>query len=71
MKAYICDACGRVMHEPHEVKMRLFYIETIRDTDGMLFDKRFAKRRKIELCPECFHGLYLIAKKEKNEYEQS
>lgn len=57
-KAYVCDACGLTMTDPHEENMREFYVGL--DFDGLLCP---AKRKvKVHLCDECYHALHEIAK---------
>lgn len=64
MKVYVCDACGRIMTDPHQAAMKEFYLGSYIDGDGDPITKRITKKRKVDLCSECFHGLYLLAEKE-------
>lgn len=64
MNAFVCDACGKVIKEPYEARMREFYLGRYNDDDGYPITKRITKKRKVDLCSECFHGLYLLAEKE-------
>lgn len=60
MKAYICDACGAVIADPHEADMKEFSV-LAEENGGALLPVMSVKRVKIHLCGECFHGLRLIA----------
>jgi hypothetical protein len=60
VKAYICDACGAVIEDPHEVGMKEFTVYAEVD-DGGVFPVKRIKRVRVQLCGECFHGLHLIA----------
>lgn len=60
MKAYICDACGSVIADPHEAEMKEFSV-LAEENGGALMPFTSVKRVKIHLCGECFHGLRLIA----------
>ena len=59
---YVCDSCGEMMKNPHDVKMKEFYIGCSFDLDGVypFFDSR---KVKIHLCDDCYHGLKEIVKK--------
>ncbi len=60
MKAYICDACGAVISDPHEVGMKEFSVLAEVDS-GMVLPFTSVKRVTVHLCGACFHGLHLIA----------
>ena len=60
MKAYICDACGAVIDDPHEAEMKEFSL-LVEENGGALLPFVSTKRVKIHLCGECYHGLHLIA----------
>lgn len=59
-KVYICDACGKVIENPHVQEMKEFHLE-----NNYLMDHPFKKpcevKTAIHLCKECFHSLRLIS----------
>ena len=60
-KAYVCDACGFTIENPHRAKMREFYIGM--DIDFGVASPCPRKRKiKVHLCDECYHALHEIAK---------
>jgi len=61
MKAYVCDACGITMTDPHEARMREFYVGVEFDY-GHAFPKPVKVKKKVHLCDECYHSLNEIAK---------
>ena len=67
-KAYVCDACGIAITNPHNVKMKEFYIGYSFELCGVLssFDTR---RVKVHLCDDCYHALCEIATKVKRGAE--
>lgn len=71
MKVYVCDACGRIMTDPHQAAMKEFYLSSYIDVDGDPVARRFTKKVKIDLCPDCFHTLHLIRKKEYKKDERA
>lgn len=62
MKAYVCDACGVAMTNPHEAKMREFYVGFEPFCGHMAFCNVKVKK-KVHLCDECYHSLHEIAKR--------
>ena len=67
-KEYVCNSCEEIAKNPHEVKMKEFYIGCSFETFGVFpsFDKR---KLKIHLCDNCFRGLRKIAEKAVNNNE--
>ena len=63
MKVYKCDACGKVIKDPYEEKMKEFDIVCEFDMCGV-FPRRNKNHTKVDLCEECYRGLHLIAKAE-------
>lgn len=61
-KAYVCDACGITIKDPHEAKMKEFYVGCHSELCGVFpsFDKR---RVKVHLCDDCYHALCEIAER--------
>ncbi len=57
MKAYVCDACGKAITDPHQAKMKEFFVCVT--GDGYPFDVK--QKVRIHLCHECFKGLYALA----------
>ena len=64
-KAYICDACGLTITNPHDVKMREFYVGMDFDFElGLVFPRNIKTcKSKVHLCDECFHALREIAER--------
>ena len=62
MQVYKCDSCGITIENPHEERMKEFYISVSCDSIFVIphNDKR---RGKIHLCDDCFRGLHKIAEK--------
>lgn len=63
-KAYVCDACGRTMQNPHEAKMKKFYMGTTYEFGGAFFCP-VSQKTKVHLCDDCYHALREIAEKKK------
>ena len=63
MKIYKCDACGKVIKDPYEEKMKEFDIVCEVDMCGV-FPLRNKNHTKVHLCEDCYRGLHLIAKAE-------
>ena len=55
-KAYVCDSCGKAIVDPHEVKMKEFYIAAECDVCGV-FPVNAKRMKKIHLCEKCYKGL--------------
>lgn len=60
-KVYKCDGCEVMIENPHNVKMKEFYVGTEYDS-GMAFPINSTRKVKIHLCEECFKGLKQIGK---------
>lgn len=63
MRVYQCDSCNKVISNPHNVKMKEFYLGV--DTDyfsliGIATPVARKRKIKIQLCDECYKGLNLI-----------
>jgi hypothetical protein len=61
-KVFACDACGCMVEDPYEAKMKEFYIGVSFEMDGA-FPVRRRRKEIVHLCEECYHGLQAIAKK--------
>lgn len=59
-KAYICDACGTVIEDPHSQKMREFKVNASYEY-GTVFGDPSVEHKEVHLCDSCFHALYLIS----------
>lgn len=59
-KAYICDACGTVIEDPHSQKMREFKVNASYEY-GTVVGNPSVEHKEIHLCDSCFHALYLIS----------
>lgn len=69
MKVYQCDACGKVIKDPYEEKMKEFCVVAHFDVGGVF--PEFTKRKeKVHLCEECFKGLHLIAEKKRSDSQE-
>lgn len=69
MKVYQCDCCNKVISNPHNVKMKEFYVGMM-DTDsssGIVIPFDSKRKIKIHLCDDCFKGLHVIAEKKERE----
>ena len=66
-KAYVCDACGLTIENPHRVKMKEFYVG-MDICLGVAFPRPSRRRIQVHLCDECYHALNEIAK-EKSDNE--
>ena len=63
---YVCDACGKIMKDPHEAKMKEFYVGCCFDFGGS-FPIDAVRKRKVHLCDDCFKGLNKLVDKVKGE----
>ena len=63
-KAYVCDACGLAVENPHRVKMKEFYVG-VDYADGL--PVRTKRKIKVHLCDECYHALNEIAKEKSDD----
>ena len=61
-KEYVCNSCNRIMKNPHEVKMKEFYIGCSFDFYRVL-PSLDTRKVKIHLCDKCFLELRKIAEK--------
>ena len=60
MKVYKCDSCGKTIKNPHEERMKEFYISAT--CEGIFVIPYNDKCKvKIHLCDSCFRGLHKIA----------
>ena len=60
--AYVCDACGITITNPHEAKMKEFYVGC--SYENLCVFPSFDKRKiKVHLCDDCYHALHEIAEK--------
>ena len=66
MKVYKCDACGRMIENPHEAEMREYTYHTEVDEYGV-WPFPIRRKTKIHLCGDCYHGLNVIAERAKME----
>lgn len=62
---YKCDACGAVMPDRHRARMKEFYFGTVND-NGYKKKIDLSHKIKVDLCDDCYHGLYEIAKGKSN-----
>lgn len=66
MKTYVCDSCGEIISNPHDVGMKEFYIAAEIDEYGV-FPWPTTRKTRVDLCDTCFKSLKEIAKnKEEN-----
>ena len=56
MKTYICDACGKVIKNPYEAKMKQFYYSADYEFGGA-FPKPQTVKETVDLCEDCFKNL--------------
>lgn len=70
MLVYKCDACGELISDPYELKMKEFCVEVECDSCGVFPVKR---KRKVEvhLCEECYTGLFMIAEGKTSKESES
>lgn len=56
MRVYQCDCCNKVISNPHNVKMKEFYID---NTHSIQDENPIESKRKIRihLCDECYKRL--------------
>lgn len=67
MKVYKCDSCEAIIENPHEVRMKEFYVGCCIEYD-CVFPTNSTKKVKVHLCDGCYRSLKDIAiKKIKNE----
>lgn len=59
-KAYVCDACGKVIRNPHACNMKEFRLDAGFDV-GTVFRAPVEEQETIHLCEECYRSLHLIA----------
>ena len=69
--AKICDCCGKIVIDPHEARMHVFYIKDnpIKDDDGKCRwwrEKRETPDIKIDLCEKCWDKIRGLAGGEKD-----
>ena len=60
MRVYKCDGCGEIISNPFEEKMKEFNVDCEVDCCGV-FPVNIKRKVKVDLCEDCFKGLYLIA----------
>jgi uncharacterized protein YlaI len=63
-KAYVCDACGITITNPHDARMKEFYVGC-EYVLGAYFPSFDTRKIKVHLCDDCFHALCEIATKVK------
>lgn len=63
-KAYVCDACGITITDPHNANMKEFYLGC-EYVLGCVFPSPGTRRIKVHLCDDCYHALCEIATKVK------
>lgn len=68
MRIYQCDSCNKIIPNPHNVKMKEFYVDSTYFNRNIIPIER-KRKIKIQLCDDCYKGLNLIA--EKREYENN
>ena len=61
-KEYVCNSCNEIIRNPHDVKMKEFYIGCSFDF-GRALPFNDTRKVKIHLCDKCFLGLSKIAEK--------
>lgn len=69
MRIYRCDSCNKVISNPHNVKMKEFYV-VMMDTDsssGIVIPIESKRKIKIQICDDCYKGLHLIAERKERE----
>lgn len=61
MRVYQCDSCDKVILNPHNVKMKEFYVGIDTEYFTRIKIPIESKRKiKIQLCDDCYKGLHLI-----------
>lgn len=61
MRVYQCDSCNKVISNPHNVKMKEFYVGIDIEYFTRITTPIERKRKiKIQLCDDCYKGLHLI-----------
>lgn len=74
MRVYQCDCCDKVISNPHNVKMKEFYVGIDTEYFTRIKIPIESKRKiKIQLCDDCYKGLHLIGElvQEKRESVKS
>lgn len=59
-QVYQCDACGEVMKNPYDAKMKEFYVGCTFDLDRV-WPTNWTRVKRIHLCEDCYHGLKKLA----------
>ena len=65
-RAYVCDACGITMPDPHKARMREFYVGLRYEYGHAIYTNR-KSRCKVHLCDDCYHALHEIAGEKRRE----
>lgn len=71
MRVYQCDSCYKIISNPHNVKMKEFYVGMM-DTDsssGIVIPIESKRKIKIQICDDCYKGLHLIAEKKERDMD--
>ena len=63
MRVYQCDSCNKVISNPHNVKMKEFYVGIDIEYFARIETIERKRKIKIQLCDDCYKGLHLIAEK--------
>lgn len=63
---YKCDACGRVVPDTRRELMKEFHFKDVIDDNGHKKTINLSRKIKIDLCEQCYLGLYKIAKEKSN-----
>lgn len=61
-KTYVCDSCNEIIKNPHDIKMKEFYIGCSFDLTGV-YPSPSKRLLHIHLCDKCFLGLNKIAER--------
>lgn len=56
-KVYKCDCCEEIVENPHEARMKEFYIDAEYDIVGGILPIFSKDTTKIHLCEKCYKGL--------------
>lgn len=71
MRVYQCDCCNKVISNPHNVKMKEFYVGMM-DIDsgsGLVIPIERKRKIKIQICNDCYKGLHFIAERKERDID--
>lgn len=65
MKKYVCDICDDPITQPHELKMREFYVGYTYEIGIGAIPQNARRKKKLHMCDDCYQEFVFTCREKK------